>query len=209
MPETTQPTIHAIYATTSGNTEFVIDTVAEIWRTGGWTVETHRAERTSPDLIAQNSLFLFGTSTWDRGSVNPFFTKLYEAMKHMSFAGKSGFFVGSGDNRYEPIQFNMGIQQIMECWKNQGGVELYHPLKINGEPHTVLDVLIRPWAQATVAELEKFKRPIVLAPELLAVPSQTTIHPAVPAPQAEPIALELSSTPTLAMPQAPLSTEAA
>lgn len=142
-------TIHAIYASTSGNVEWVIDTIADAWRLAGHQVNTHRAEITSPDVIAENDLFLFGTSTWEHGELNPFFVKLYEAMEKMDFSNKSAFFIGCGDFRYEPVLFNAGIQFIVDRWKNNSGTELYHTLKFNNDPKLSADKLLQPWITAT------------------------------------------------------------
>lgn len=148
-------TIHAIYASTSGNVEFVVDTIAAGWQQAGQEVILSRAEVTPAEVINHNSLFLFATSTWDHGIMNPFFNALYEHMGTLDCSHKAAFFVGCGDFRYEPVLFNTGIQSILERWKERGGEELYHPLKLNGDPSKSLDNLIKPWIQATVPLLQQ------------------------------------------------------
>jgi flavodoxin len=138
-----------VYASTSGNVEFVIDTIADHWRQAGHLVETHRAEVTSIDIVTQNQLFLFGTSTWEHGELNPFFVPLYEKLQTIDCTNKSAFFVGCGDYRYEPVLFNRGIQLIQERWESQGGQVNYHPLKINNDPSLSLHNLIEPWINQT------------------------------------------------------------
>lgn len=148
-------TIHAIYASTSGNVELVVDTISAGWQQAGQQVISSRAEATSPEVLTHNSLFLFATSTWDHGIMNPFFNTLYEQMSTIDCSNKAAFFVGCGDFRYEPVLFNTGIQLILERWKERGGQELYHPLKLNGDPTKSLDNLIRPWVQATAQLLQQ------------------------------------------------------
>lgn len=65
--------LHVIYASTSGNVETVVETAAAVWREQGLTVELHRAEQTSIELVKENSQFVIATSTWEHGALNPFF----------------------------------------------------------------------------------------------------------------------------------------
>ncbi len=64
--------IHIIYASTSGNTEFVMDKVADVWRKMGKEVFLHRSEKTDISILNDNKFFLLATSTWDHGTINPF-----------------------------------------------------------------------------------------------------------------------------------------
>lgn len=139
-------TIHAIYASTSGNVEAVVEKVAEIFRSQGLSVELHRAERTDPKIVAQNDLFLFATSTWEHGEINPFFKPLLKALKDISCVGKAAGMIGLGDNRYELVLFNMGIEKVRDAWKEQGGEQLYHTLKLNGDPYEHLEHEVAQWA---------------------------------------------------------------
>ena len=50
--------IHIIYASTSGNTEFVMDKVADIWREAGREVFLYRSEKTDISVIKDNKFFL-------------------------------------------------------------------------------------------------------------------------------------------------------
>lgn len=149
------PPIHAIYASTSGNTELVIERIAETWKQQGLAVELHRAEQTDPEVIKQNSLFLLGTSTWEHGQLNPFFKKLFDALKEIDCINKSAFFVGLGDMRYEPVLFCGGMELLKERWLSRQGVQLSESLKINGEPHSLLPTIVTQWAEQAGALLQK------------------------------------------------------
>jgi flavodoxin len=139
-------TLHIIYASTSGNVEMVVEYAAEIWRTHNIPLELHRAEMTQASIIADNSLFVLATSTWDHGTLNPFFQPLHDAMATMSLTGKRAAFIGSGDNRYEPVHFNRGMLQLREVWQQQGGEVIHRPLTLNGDPTAKLDTFVKPWA---------------------------------------------------------------
>ncbi len=124
----------------------MVDKIAELWRTAGLTVELHRAERTNPEIVANNQLFLLATSTWEHGQLNPFFKKIFDALKTMDCSGKTAIFVGLGDTRYEPVLFCGGMETLRERWLAQHGSELGDRLKINGEPHALLDTTVTDWA---------------------------------------------------------------
>ena len=141
------PVIHCIYASTSGNVEIVVETVARIWQSQGLSTELHRSEQTKIDLIQNNQNFLFATSTWDRGTLNPFFVPLLEEMKKIDFTGKKAAFIGLGDIRYESVFFNRGIDFIHDAWKANQGEVLFRMLKLNGDPYAQLDTVVKPWAE--------------------------------------------------------------
>jgi flavodoxin len=142
------PVIHCVYASTSGNVEIVAETVAKVLQGQELPVELHRAEQTAIDLIQNNQNFLFATSTWERGTLNPFFVPLLEEMKKIDFTGKKAGFIGLGDIRYENVFFNRGIDLIHDAWKANRGEVLFRLLKLNGDPYAQLDSVVTPWAQA-------------------------------------------------------------
>ena len=144
--------IDLVYASTSGNVEIVMETVAKVLRQNDFKIALNRAEKTPIGTIRNNKYFVFGTSTWDHGQLNPFFQKLYEAMQTDNFQNKEAAFVGLGDRRYEPVLFCEGINKIHGLWLKKGGKEVGTMLKIQGEPHETLDSQVVPWA----SELAQF-----------------------------------------------------
>lgn len=140
-------TLTCIYASTSGNVEKVVETAVQVWRDLGWSVELHRAEKTSIDIFQKNDHFLLATSTWEHGALNPFFGKLYKEMATADFQGRQAAFIGLGDSRYEPVLFCEGMEIVKRRWVEQHGEVVGIPLKINGEPYAQLDPKVVPWAQ--------------------------------------------------------------
>jgi flavodoxin len=137
-----------IYASTSGNTEIVMETIAQVLGEYGFRSDLHRAEKTPISVIRHNHLFVFGTSTWEHGALNPFFRKLLKEMKAENLTGKSAVFVGCGDTRYEPVLFCEGIEKVRQVWEKQGGQTLGSILKIDGEPYPVLASDVTMWAES-------------------------------------------------------------
>lgn len=148
--------IHLVYASTSGNVEIVVETVAEQLQHDGFKTELHRAEKSTLDVFTQNQFFVIATSTWEHGRLNPFFEPLMKEMKSAYFQGKQAAFIGLGDRRYEPVLFTEGMEKLRKVWLNQGGQELGERLKIQGEPYAQLEQVVKPW----VSQLEQRLRTI-------------------------------------------------
>ena len=138
--------IYLIYASTSGNVEVTMEYVSGFLKRQGFEVFLKRAEQTPIETIEKNKKFVFGTSTWQHGNLNPFFMRLYEEMKTKDFSGKQAAFVGLGDRRYEPILFCEGIIKIRHLFLKNGGEEVGSYLKIQGEPYGQLNLVVAPWA---------------------------------------------------------------
>lgn len=143
--------IHIIYASTSGNTEFVMEKVADVWRKMGKEVFLHRSEKTDISILNDNKIFLLATSTWDHGTINPFFNKLLAEMKQNDFTGKSSAFIGLGDRRYEKHYFCTGMTLLKEVWESRKGKAIGTALTIGREPFDeLIDKLVRDWAEKTL-----------------------------------------------------------
>lgn len=140
--------LHIIYASTSGNTELVCEYLKSIFEQGGaHQIALNRAELTNFDLIAHNTQFIFATSTWEHGVLNPFFDRLYKDMQSADLSGKFAGFVGCGNSEYEKVHFCKGIDLLENVFTSHGGQKLGVTLKINGDPHEYLDTYIKKWAE--------------------------------------------------------------
>lgn len=146
--------VDLIYASTSGNVEIVMETIAEELRKQHLAPVLNRAEKTPLETIKKNGHFVFGTSTWEHGMLNPHFEELYEAMKTENFNNKQAAFVGLGDRRYEPVLFCEGIELVQRLWLKSGGKKIGTILKIQGEPYEQLESLVRPWALQLAEKLK-------------------------------------------------------
>ena len=140
--------VHAVYASTSGNVEAVVEKVAQVLRDRGIQIELHRAEQTPLSLITAHSHFIIATSTWEHGELNPFFVPLYKEFDTSDLSGKKAAFIGLGDTRYEPVLFCGGMEIVKSRWLEKGGQQLGQTMKINGEPYHHLEGPVTQWAQA-------------------------------------------------------------
>lgn len=149
------PTVHIIYASASGNTEAVSEHIAERIQLARVPVLISRAERCDAQVLLETDYFLFATSTWEHGVLNPFFKTLYTSMGESNLSGKYAGFVGLGDTRYEPVLFCKGVDDLLERFKDAGGRQLGTTLKINGDPYKHLDGVVGDWARQFILQVKQ------------------------------------------------------
>ncbi|OGD95864.1 hypothetical protein A3F02_01880 [Candidatus Curtissbacteria bacterium RIFCSPHIGHO2_12_FULL_38_9b] len=146
--------INLIYASTSGNVEIVMESIAKVLSTKGFRTFLFRAERTPIEAVKNNDNFIFGTSTWQHGQLNPFFLKLYEQLNLLDCHHKKAAFAGLGDRRYEPVLFCEGIEKIRKLWLKKGGKEIGSVLRIEGEPYNQLDSIVLDWVNKIAEKMK-------------------------------------------------------
>lgn len=146
--------ITIIYASTSGNTEMVVDYVADILKESGINVSLHRAEAASKEILLDNDLLILATSTWGHGILNPFFGEMLKVIEGNSMSGKKAAFIGLGDAKYEEAYINEGVEILKRAFLGADGEEIHRTLKILGEPHKFMDLLVKKWAEDLVGILK-------------------------------------------------------
>ncbi len=97
-------TLHIIYASTSGHTEFVVTKLAESLR-DSLSVTLTRAELATPEDFQKGDLLLLASSTWNTGGIegqlNPHMHDLLKSrVNNIDLAGKSVALIALGDSRY-------------------------------------------------------------------------------------------------------------
>ncbi|MFZ1721574.1 MAG: flavodoxin family protein [Microgenomates group bacterium] len=144
-----------IYASTSGNTEAVVEAVCAVWEKLNIPTEMHRAEQVDATILEKSNYFLLATSTWEHGVINPFFMQFFKSLENASLQGKYASFIGTGDTRYEPVLFCGGMNMLRERWLEKGGQEIGTALKINGEPYQLLNTRVAEWATSLVPQIHE------------------------------------------------------
>lgn len=145
--------INIIYASSSGNTELVLEYVSEVLEKYGYENQLMKSEVTSIDVIKENDLFIFGTSTWEHGEINPLFQNLLNKMNDTDMSNKRAGFVGLGDTRYEPVLFCEGMEIIRKSFIDNGGKQIAESLKIDKEPHEKLDTVVKNWVNSLIKQI--------------------------------------------------------
>lgn len=103
------------------------------------------ASLTTEDLL-NNSKFIFGSSTWSDGDLNPtadeYFSKL--ASSNISLVGKKFFLFGLGESFYP--NFCTAIDKMAAYLKKLGAEVSDNTLKIDGDPNADNVVKAEEWA---------------------------------------------------------------
>lgn len=152
------PNIHIIYASASGNVEAVVQKVGTILADNRITAFIHRAEECDIEVLKQNNYFVFATSTWEHGVINPYFDRFLSEMNGIDLKGKYSGFVGLGDTRYEPVHFCKGIEILKDQFLTLGGQQMGTTLKINGNPYSILDSVVADWSSQLILQIKRYVR---------------------------------------------------
>src|ERR1700750_2697292 len=99
--------LHIVFASTSGHTEYVVDALTDSLKssTRGWEIEATMAEKPQPQDLLRGDILLLASSTWNTGSIegqlNPrMWVLLQDKAKTLDLAGKPCACIGLGDHRY-------------------------------------------------------------------------------------------------------------
>jgi flavodoxin I len=97
--------LQIIFATTSGHTEFVVDTLTRSIELSDWEIERTLAERASARDMLRGAVLLLASSTWNTGGVegqlNPHMLLLLQSKaENLDLASKPSACIGLGDHRY-------------------------------------------------------------------------------------------------------------
>lgn len=99
--------LHIIFATSTGHTEYVIDTLIDALRAKApaLQIEKRRAELVKPEDLQKGDVLLLASGTWNtggsEGQLNPHMhVLLKERAKESDLQKKPCLLVGLGDDRY-------------------------------------------------------------------------------------------------------------
>lgn len=151
------PSLHIIFASTSGHTEYVVGALAEHMRTKvpGLTVELQRAEQAKPEDLLLGDVLILASGSWNTGGIegqlNPHMHEfLVTRCAEMKLGGRKALLIALGDERYRYL-CNSGHHLRMFLMQH-GGEQAGHLLKIVNEPYGQ-ETKVREWADAEVLPL--------------------------------------------------------
>lgn len=145
------PSLHIIYASTSGHTEYVVGQVVQELKASSpqlW-VETQRAELVKPEDLLKGDTLVLASSTWNTGSIegqlNPHMhVLLKDRAKDIDLQGKKTALIGLGDDRYH---FTVGALTHLEEFVRTHNGQLVEPaLRIVNEPYGQEDT-VKDWVK--------------------------------------------------------------
>jgi flavodoxin len=99
------PTVHVIYASTSGHTEYVVNQVANVLREADISVTVQLAEAAKPEDLTKADLLILASGTWNTGGVegqlNPHMHDFLRGRaKDAKLNGQKTAILALGDDRY-------------------------------------------------------------------------------------------------------------
>jgi flavodoxin len=148
--------IQIIYASTMGHTELVVEKISELLTSVGIENELHKAEVTDYSVIQNNSKFIFATSTWEHGVMNPYFDKIFDQLtQERDLSSKIAAFVGTGSVKYEIYFFCEGAKMLRKAWIDGQGREYVGPIFLDGLPYDKLDTLVTNWTNKLIEKINE------------------------------------------------------
>lgn len=138
-----------IYGSTGGNTEMVVENVAEILKKK-FKVEIQRAEEASPNSIFKYDVCILASPTYGHGLLEDYMAKFVRKLKELDLKGKPCAVIGLGDPKYE-AQYHIESAPILEdVLTKVNGKILLPALKISRTPVMHLKGLIPFWTDKLI-----------------------------------------------------------
>lgn len=145
------PSLHIIYASTSGNTQHVVETLKEHLSSTQKDIEVsvQRAEEAQADDINKGDVLLLASSTWNYDAVEGYLNMhmrefLEKRAKDADLAGKPVGLIILGDDRY--YYTGRGTERFMQYLMSHNGKSCTMPLIIINDPYGQ-EEKIREWSK--------------------------------------------------------------
>jgi flavodoxin len=146
--------LHIVFASTSGHTEYVVDTLTDSLKsiTPGWEIVETMAEKTQPQDLLSGDVLLLASATWNTGGIegrlNPHMAVLlHDKAKTLDLAGKPSACIGLGDHRY--FYTGRAADHLQHYVKAHHGRLIVPTLKIIDEPYGQEEA-VRVWGKRLV-----------------------------------------------------------
>lgn len=153
------PSIHIIYASTSGHTEYVVDTLIKFLKEKApqITVERQRVELAKPEDLMCGDLVILGSGTWNfqgvEGQLNEYMHRyLFERAKDIDLTGKQVAFISLGDDRY--YYTTRCTEKFMWFLKASHAKMALIPLIVVNEPYGQEERIMR-WGEKIIKLFEQ------------------------------------------------------
>ncbi|MFA5799408.1 MAG: flavodoxin domain-containing protein [Candidatus Peribacteraceae bacterium] len=155
------PTLVAIYASTSGHTEFVVRALCAKLQTllPELKIEQIRAERAETKDLERADLLLLASGTWNisgiEGQLNPHMSALFtERAKNVDLQEKPAAIVSLGDDRYHFTA--RATEHLQHFFREHRGKLLLPPLVIINEPYDQEERIGR-WTEKLATSIKALK----------------------------------------------------
>ncbi|MEI6462158.1 MAG: flavodoxin family protein [bacterium] len=120
-----------VYATTSGNTEWVVKSVSEAMKEAGNEVTLQRVEGAKVDDLNNYDLIVLACPTYGEGQMQEYFDPFYKEFITKKFTGKKFASIALGDSKNYDV-FCGAADRLDEGIKAVEGVQIMPTLRIDG-----------------------------------------------------------------------------
>ena len=133
------PSVHIVYASSSGHTQYVVDHLCVYLRGKGISdIEVQIAERATAEDLARGDVLILGSGTWNTGGIegqlNPHMHELLlRRAKDVDLSGKKATLIALGDERY--YYTARAGEHLRHFLHTQGAEIVCDPLTIVNEPY--------------------------------------------------------------------------
>jgi flavodoxin len=146
--------LHIVFASTSGHTEYVVDTLIDSLKgmVPAWEIEETMAEKTQPQDLLRGDVLVLASATWNTGSIegqlNPhMWVLLQEKAKNLDLTGKPCACIGLGDDRY--FYTARAADRLQHYVETHHGQLILPTLRIINEPYGQEET-VRAWGKQLV-----------------------------------------------------------
>lgn len=151
------PVLHIVYASTSGHTAYVLDTLCDYLKKEmrELVIKKQRAEQTQSDDLLDSDVLLLASSTWNTGGVegqlNPHMHALLkERARAVNLKKIKCVLIGLGDERYH---YTVGaLKHLGDFVSEHKGTVLIPALRIVNEPYGQ-EERVRAWGKELLAAI--------------------------------------------------------
>ncbi len=159
------PSIHIIYASTSGHTEYVVDTLIEFLKEKApqIDVERQRVELAKPEDLLRGDLVILGSGTWNyqgvEGQLNMYMHQfLFEKAQGIDLSQKQLALISLGDDRY--YYTTRCTEKFMRFLREAHTKSALMPLIVVNEPYGQEERIVK-WGEKLI---KFFEQPAPLTP---------------------------------------------
>jgi flavodoxin len=154
------PSLHIISASTSGNTDYVVDTLKQHLSDAqsDLTVTVQRAEEAKQEDMERGDVLLLASSTWNYDGVEGYLNMhmrefLEKRAKDADLSGKPVALIVLGDDRY--YYTGRGTERFMQYLMSNNGKSCTMPLIIINDPYGQ-EEKIREWSNKLMSCFTSF-----------------------------------------------------
>ncbi len=149
--------LHIIYASTSGHTEYVVLHLLDWLKVNAPAVSAKatRAEKATRDSLLDGDVVVLACGSWNtggpEGQLSPFMQRLLrEQAADVDLKGAKVAVIGLGDERYRYVAHSADL--LCEYVRTHGGILLEPVLRVVNEPYGQ-ENLIADWAASLVSSI--------------------------------------------------------